>query len=202
MAAIGNTELSTTYQKKTQKEHIKDAPDTYVGAIEPDEVNNWSFNNKDEITLHNYTWTPALYKIFDEGIINCRDHFVRLQEKKKSGEKNIIPVTMIDVAIDKETGIITFMNDGNGIDIAQHPEHKIWIPEMIFGHLMTSTNYKKTEKKIVGGKNGFGVKLIFIYSKWAKLETVDHVRKKKYVQEFRDNLDILEKPRACRRLPR
>jgi len=29
MAAIGNTELSTTYQKKTQKEHIKDAPDTY-----------------------------------------------------------------------------------------------------------------------------------------------------------------------------
>jgi DNA topoisomerase-2 len=198
MAAIGNTELSTTYQKKTQKEHIKDAPDTYVGAIEPDEVNNWSFNNKDDITLHEYTWTPALYKIFDEGIVNCRDHFVRLQEKKKAGEKNIIPVTMIDVAIDKETGIITFMNDGNGIDIAQHPEHKIWIPEMIFGHLMTSTNYKKTEKKIVGGKNGFGVKLIFIYSKWAKLETVDHVRKKKYVQEFRDNLDILEKPKITK----
>ena len=194
MAAIGKTDLSTTYQKKTQKEHIKDAPDTYVGAVEPDEVKNWSFNNDNKLTYHNYTWTPALYKIFDEGIVNCRDHYVRLREKKSSGQKDIIPVTMIDVSVDKETGIITFMNDGNGIDIAQHPEHKIWVPEMIFGHLMTSTNYKKSEKKIVGGKNGFGVKLIFIYSKWAKIETVDHVRKKKYVQEFKNNLDILEQP--------
>jgi DNA topoisomerase-2 len=198
MAAIGKTELSTTYQKKTQKEHIKDAPDTYVGAIEPDNVKNWSFNNENCLTFHNYTWTPGLYKIFDEAIVNCRDHFVRLREKKRSGEDNIIPVTMIDVAVDKVTGIITFMNDGNGIDIAKHPEHKIWIPEMIFGHLMTSTNYKKSEKKIVGGKNGFGVKLIFIYSKWAKIETVDHIRKKKYVQEFKNNLDILEKPKITK----
>ena len=30
--------------------------------------------------------------------------------------------------------------------------YDIWIPEMIFGHLRTSTNYDKTEKKIVGGK--------------------------------------------------
>jgi len=90
------------------------------------------------------------------------------------------------------------MNDGNGIDIARHPEHKLWIPEMIFGHLMTSTNYKKTEKKIVGGKNGFGVKLIFIYSKWARIETVDHIRKKKYVQEFKNNLDILDKPKITK----
>ena len=51
-------------------------------------------------------------------------------------------------------------NDGNGIDIAQHPEYKIWIPELIFGHLRTSTNYDKTEKKIIGGKNGFGFKLV------------------------------------------
>jgi len=187
--------LNETYQKKTQKEHIKDAPDTYVGAVEPDEITNWSFNNEGEITHHSYTWTPALYKLFDESIVNCRDHFIRLQQKVLNKEENIIPVTMIDVSVDKKTGIITLMNDGNGIDVAQHPEHKLWIPEMIFGHLMTSTNYKKSEKKIVGGKNGFGIKLVFIYSKWARLETVDHIRKKKYVQEFKDNLDILEKPK-------
>jgi len=198
MSATGSTDLSLTYQKKTQKEHIKDAPDTYVGAIDPDNVKNWSFDNAGNVTYHTYTWTPALYKIFDEAIVNCRDHFVRLREKMKCGEKNIIPVTMIDVAVDKETGVITLMNDGNGIDIAQHPEHKIWIPEMIFGHLMTSTNYKKTEKKIIGGKNGFGVKLIFIYSKWARIETVDHTRKKKYVQEFKDNLDILGTPKITK----
>ena len=46
------------------------------------------------------------------------------------------------------------INDGNGIDIAKHPEYDTWIPEMIFGHLRTSTNYNKDEKRIVGGKNG------------------------------------------------
>ena len=191
-------DLSKTYQKKTQKEHIKDAPDTYVGATEPDEIKNWSFNNDDELVYNEYTWTPAFYKLFDEAIVNCRDHYIRLDQKIKNKESNVIPVTMIDVTIDKKTGIITFMNDGNGIDIAQHPEHKIWIPEMVFGHLMTSTNYKKDEKKIVGGKNGFGIKLVFIYSTWAKLETVDHIRGKKYVQEFKNNLDILGKPKITK----
>lgn len=198
MATSVSTDLSTTYQKKTQKEHIKDAPDTYVGAIDADEVKNWSFSEDNNLTLHDYTWTPALYKIFDEAIVNCRDQYVRLQQKIKSKEKDIVPVTLIDVTVDKESGVITLMNDGNGIDVAQHPEHKIWIPEMIFGHLMTSTNYNKNEKKIVGGKNGFGVKLVFIYSKWAKIETVDHIRKKKYVQEFKDNLDILGKPKITK----
>jgi len=198
MSKVGNTHLADTYQKKTQKEHIKDAPDTYVGAIEPDDVLNWSFKNDQQLSYFTYTWTPALYKIFDEAIVNCRDHFVRLRQKALNKEKNIIPVTLIDVSINKETGVITLMNDGNGIDIAQHPEHKLWIPEMIFAHLMTSTNYKKSDKKIVGGKNGFGVKLVFIYSKWARIETVDHIRKKRYIQEFKDNLDILEKPKITR----
>ena len=66
---------------------------------------------------------------------------------------------------------------------------------MIFSHLRTSTNYNKDEKKIVGGKNGFGFKLVLIYSKWGKIETVDHIRGKKYKQTFRDNLTTIEKPK-------
>jgi len=78
-------------------------------------------------------------------------------------------------------------NDGNGIDVAEHPEYKIWIPEMIFGHLRTSTNYdEKKKEKIVGGKNGFGFKLVLIWSTWGKVETVDHVRGLKYIQEFKN----------------
>ena len=43
-----------------------------------------------------------------------------------------------------------------------------------------------TEKKIVGGKNGFGSKLIFIWSTYGKIETVDHVRRKIFTQEYHD----------------
>ena len=38
-------------------------------------------------------------------------------------------------------------NDGNGVDVAKHPDNDLWVPEMIFGHLRTSTNYNKEEKK-------------------------------------------------------
>ena len=44
---------------------------------------------------------------------------------------------------------------------------------MLFGQLRTSTNYDKTEKKVVGGKNGFGFKLVLIWSTWGRIETVD-----------------------------
>jgi DNA topoisomerase II len=86
------------------------------------------------------------------------------------------------------------MNDGNGIDVAMHPEHKMWIPEMIFGHLRTSTNYDKNEKKIVGGKNGFGFKLALIWSTIGSIETIDHVRGLKYSQTFKKNLDEICAP--------
>jgi len=190
-------DLTTTYQKKTDIEHILDAPDTYIGSIEQDEVQNWIYDSESEKMIYkSYKWIPGMYKCFDEGIVNARDHFIRMHQKLASGadKKENIPVKSIDIGVDKKTGVITMINDGNGIDVAKHPEYKMWIPEMIFAHLRTSTNYKKDEKKIVGGKNGFGFKLVLIYSKWGRIETVDHVRGLKYVQEYKDNLSIIEPP--------
>lgn len=192
---MSKSNLATTYQKKTDREHILDAPDTYIGSVEKDEVENWIYDPlKTKMVYKKYEWIPGLYKCFDEGIVNARDHFIRMEQKIKQSEEKCIPVKNIDISIDKETGIITIMNDGNGIDVEQHPEYKIWIPEMIFGHLRTSTNYKKNEKKITGGKNGFGFKLVLIYSKWGMIETVDHIRGKKYKQEFKHNLSEICKP--------
>ena len=150
--ASSSTDLAKTYQKKTQIEHIKDAPDTYIGGIEADNVTSWTMNEKNKMIHKEFSFIPGFYKCFDEGIVNCRDHYIRLWQKLKNKEPNIVPVSLIDISVDKETGIITMMNDGNGIDIEKHPEHNIYIPEMIFGHLMTSTNYKKNAKKITGGK--------------------------------------------------
>ena len=92
------------------------------------------------------------------------------------------------------------LNDGNGIDVEKHPEYNVWIPELIFGHLRTSTNYNKDEEKIVGGKNGFGFKLVLIWSSYGEIETVDHVRKLKYKQTFSNNLDIIGKPSITKSL--
>jgi DNA topoisomerase-2 len=186
--------LANKYQQKTDKQHILDNPDTYIGSVENVDAFVWLLNEAGErIVEKNIVLVPGLFKLFDEGIVNCRDHAIRMQQAIKNGVSNSLPVTSIDIAV-QDDGTIVMINDGNGIDVAEHPEYKVWIPELIFGHLRTSTNYDKTEKKIVGGKNGFGFKLVLIWSTHGSIETVDHVRGLKYTQEFRDNLDVIGKP--------
>jgi DNA topoisomerase-2 len=189
-------ELANKYQQKTDKQHILDNPDTYIGSVEIVDSNLYIFSTNEEsktnIVEKQIQYIPALFKLFDEGIVNCRDHAIRMEKSIKEGQENGIPVTNIDVIIQEDT--ITMFNDGNGIDVAIHPETQVWIPEMIFGHLRTSTNYDKSEKKIVGGKNGFGFKLVLIWSTYGMVETVDHVRGLKYVQEFKDNLNTICPP--------
>ncbi len=187
--------LSEQYQQKTDKEHILDNPDTYIGSIENVDANMWVYDDETKsINLKTIEYIPGLYKLFDEGIVNSRDHVVRMIN---SPILNKHFVSQIKVNIEKD-GKIEIMNDGNGIDIAKHPDYDIWIPEMIFGHLRTSTNYKKNEKRIVGGKNGFGFKLVLIWSLYGRIETVDHIRGLKYVQEFKDNLNELCPPKITK----
>ena len=198
-------ELSKKYQKKSDKQHVLDNPDTYIGSIENITCDAYVYDEESKkIIEKQITYNPGLYKLFDEGIVNCRDHFIRMQQliSASNDEDKNYPVTKIDISID-ETGIITLTNDGNGIDVSVHPEYNIWIPELIFGHLRTSTNYDKEEKKIVGGKNGFGFKLVLIWSSWGKIETVDAKTGQKYVQEFKDNLNVIEKPKItkCKNKP-
>ena len=197
--ADANT-LANKYQQKTDKQHILDNPDTYIGSIEEIDNEMWILqeenvdkNIETKIIQKNIRMIPGLYKLFDEGIVNCRDHVVRMLQAIQNKQENAIPVSYIDISI-LEDGTIVMINDGNGIDRALHPEYNIWIPELIFGHLRTSTNYDKTEKKIVGGKNGFGFKLVLIWSTIGSIETVDHIRGLKYTQTFNTNLDEICKP--------
>ena len=186
--------LSNKYQQKTDLEHILSTPDTYIGSIEQIDDNLWILNEDgSRIIQKNIRYIPGLFKLFDEGIVNCRDHVIRMSQAVANNVPNALPVTYIDISI-QDDGTIIMINDGNGIDVAEHPEYKIWIPELIFGHLRTSTNYDKNEKKIVGGKNGFGFKLVLIWSTSGSVETVDHVRGLKYKQDFNNNLDEICKP--------
>jgi DNA topoisomerase-2 len=169
---------------KTDKQHILENPDTYIGSVDMTNADMWVLES-DQIILKSIHYNPGLYKLFDEGIVNCRDHVIRMSTRR--------PVTYITVSILAD-GTIIFENDGDGIDVVKHQEHGLWIPEMIFGHLRTSSNYDTSEKKIVGGKNGFGFKLVLIWSIKGKVETVDAVRQLSYVQEFRDNLNSMGDP--------
>lgn len=193
--ATSNHELE--YQMKGELEHIKDIPDTFIGSIEKVEALMWVADGPDKIVQRTIHYIPGFYNLCNEGFVNASDHAKRMEAKiKQTSDANPgdnLKVTDIEITIDAN-GRITMMNNGNGIDVAEHPIHKMWIPQMIFGHLRTSTNYNKDEKKITGGKNGFGIKLVSIFSTSFVLETVDHIRGLKYVQEFSKNLSVIGKP--------
>ena len=140
--------LEEVYQKKTDKEHVLDNPDTYTGSMDIVDIETFVYDEKENKIVNKKLndVIMGLYKLFDEGIVNCRDHCVRMEQAMKLCQSNIIPLSYIDVSI-SDDGMITFINDGNGIDIVEHPVHKIWIQEMIFYHLRTGTNYNKSKKK-------------------------------------------------------
>jgi DNA topoisomerase-2 len=183
--------ISQQYQKKTEKEHILDKPGMYIGPISKIDEKLYVYDDvEDKIKQKEIKYLAGLYKIFDEIIVNSRDHIIRIISSKLPDKIN---VTEITVNI-KDDGTIEVMNNGDGIDVVEHPEHKLYIPEMILGHLRTSTNYNENEQKLVGGTHGYGAKLTMIWSKFASIETVDNRRGLKYYQEFKNNLDIIVPP--------
>lgn len=139
--------IEDIYKKKTHHEHILSTPDTYIGSVEPDTKSMYIFDDETKkIVKKDITFVPGLYKIYDEILVNARDHSIRDKTCKN-----------IKVNIDKESGTISVYNDGHGIPVELHKELGIYIPEMIFGHLLTSSNYEQ-KGKVVGGKNGYGAK--------------------------------------------
>ena len=184
------------YKKYELLEHILALPDTYIGSIEPQKITSYVFNETSKkMDMTELTYNPGLLKCFDEVIVNAIDHSMRLKAEEAKGKENIKHVKNIKVTIDKETGTISVFNDGNGVDIKKHSTYgDLWVPELIFGELLTSTNYDKGEEKIWGGKNGYGSKLTNIFSKEFIVETVDHYTGKIYTQTFSNNMTERVKP--------
>lgn len=179
--------IEQIYQKKSQLEHILLRPDTYVGSIEHQFQDMFIYDDKKgEIVYRKIDYVPALYKIFDEILVNAADNSMRDPKG----------MDLIEVTINKEEGSISVMNNGKGVPVAIHKEHGCYVPELIFGHLLTSDNYDDNEKKVTGGRNGYGAKLTNVFSTKFIIETADKSVKKKYTQVFENNMSVKNKPKV------
>ncbi len=104
-------------------------------------------------------------------------------------------MTHLKVTIDREEGSISVWNNGHGIPVEMHEKERVYIPELIFGHLLTSSNYDDNEAKVTGGRNGYGAKLANIYSTEFTVETADAKNQCKYKQVFTNNMHDKGKPK-------
>ena len=185
---------SQDFKKYTHVEHVLKVSDTYIGSTEEAKEEHYVYDSKNNIMKkESLTYIPGEYKIFDEILVNALDQYVRIKQKIEKGDKDLLPVKNIKVYYNLEDNSISVLNDGEGISVEKHSEENIYIPELIFGHLLTSGNYDKKEK-VTGGKNGYGGKLANIFSTKFIIETIDHWNQKKYIQEFRDNMSVKDQP--------
>ena len=175
--------IEEQFKKKSLHQHILDLPDTYIGSVQCDTLDLYSYNDDDNLITRNIkSIVLGLYKIFDEILVNAADNTVR--DKK---------CNIIKVNINEKLGEISVYNNGSSIPIELHKEEQVYVPEMIFGNLLTSGNYDQ-KGKTVGGKNGIGSKACNIYSERFDIELVDSKRNKKYFQRFKNNMYDKEEP--------
>ncbi|XP_074782672.1 DNA topoisomerase 2-alpha isoform X1 [Athene noctua] len=165
------------YQKKTQLEHILLRPDTYIGSVELVTQQMWVFDEDLGLNCREVTFVPGLYKIFDEILVNAADN--------KQRDKNM---SCIKITIDVENNTISIWNNGKGIPVVEHKVEKVFVPALIFGQLLTSSNYDDNEKKVTGGRNGYGAKLCNIFSTKFTVETACREYKKLFKQTWTDNM--------------
>ena len=202
--------IADKYKKLDAREHVLTRPGMYIGSIEEDTYDTWVFDiESKKMIKKQIKYIPGFFKIFDEILVNAIDHSIRLKCEKAHKDKDkdntdtdknkeINLVKNIKISIDKETGIFEVTNDGDGIEVVKHPEHDIYIPELIFGNMLTSTNYDDTQEKIIGGTNGVGSKITSVFSTFFEVETIDHTRKLHYIQKFETNMSITNPPKITK----
>jgi len=116
--------------------------------------------------------TPALFKAFDELLVNASDHAA-------AHPKGARRVTYVKVEFAEATGVFTVENNGPGIPVVRHEAASaragkpVFIPEIAFCDFLSGTNMNKAADSIKGGVNGVGAKLANVHSRAFIVETDD-----------------------------
>jgi DNA topoisomerase-2 len=140
--------IEETYKKLSQREHVLHRPGMYIGEIKKTLEEQWVYDTSvNKMVKRMVEYSSGFMKIFDEVLTNATDHSFR--------DSN---VTTIKVEYNVESGEISIWNNGSGIPIELHKEHNIYVPELIFGHMLSGSNYDDTNARTGAGTNGLGSK--------------------------------------------
>lgn len=188
--------------KLSPLEHVLARPDSYVGSVETSLMPMWvaeRTRNSEEDTKFDdliirrdvVHWNAALYKIVDELIVNALDHAVRTQ-----GLKGGMKMSRIELSVnvlDPDRPFFEITNNGEGIAVDIHQEYGLYHHELVFGELMTGTNFDDLESRTIGGRNGLGCKLSNIFSRRMEVVGVDSTRKKTMTLVFENNMTTCQR---------
>lgn len=205
--------IEEQYVRKTPIEHILLRPGMYVGPTgQSMDQSHYTLNNSIsdgankaimEMKQTKVTIVPALLKIFDEILVNASDNHIRNPKTC-----NLLKIHMYPNGLpgSDRRPFISIENNGKGIPIKIHKTENMYLPEMLFGHLLTGSNFNDTVSKglestemdrirnTTGGRHGYGAKLTNIFSNEFTVETYDSSNKLHYTQTWYDNMSRCTEP--------
>ena len=167
-------DVNKIYKSLSDIDHTLLRPASFLGSIVT-EISNQYILDGNKFVLKELEYNPGFHKLFDEIISNSVD------ESKRPNTK----LDTIKVEIDQENGIIS-VHDNGGIPVKMHTETKMYVPQMIFGNLRSSSNYNDEEERNWVGVNGLGSKISNIFS--TKFEVITADGKNKFHMCWTNNM--------------
>ena len=177
---------SKKYARYDPITHILHRPDMYVGSVRPRFIDDYvsSVDNNFRIMKKRIKYAPAILRIFIEPLSNAIDNVARSKNTNT-------PCTTIKVNIDCKSGETMIWNDGDIIPIEVNEEEDCYNHTLIFGNLLTSSNYDDEEERYnISGRNGLGVKLTNIFSKYFCVRGLDPDSGQTFEQIWKQNMTI------------
>uniref|UniRef100_A0A6C0H2X4 DNA topoisomerase (ATP-hydrolyzing) n=1 Tax=viral metagenome TaxID=1070528 RepID=A0A6C0H2X4_9ZZZZ len=188
------------YQKKDPIEHILLRPDMYVGSTRLRSITEFVAEKKESewiIYQKEVCTSPAILRVFVEALSNAIDNVERSRKTKT-------PCTRIKVSLNSDTGETSIWNDGDVVPIEKDTEQDCYNHSMIFGQLLTGSNYDDEEERVVSGRNGLGIKLTNVFSKKFSVKGCDPKAKKLLSQTWSRNMrdttgpEISKETQSCK----
>lgn len=184
--------MSERYKKLSLREQILLRPDTYIGAVTPEEIETFTWDSIDSVfKQETVQYSRGLMRLFEEIYENAMDQVVRSTDLTSSQISRKGGTTRIDISF--ADGMISVKNNTGVENIPiQLNKEGVYYPQMIFCELLTSSNYNDNEKRLTAGRNGYGAKLTNIFSKKFIIDVVTNG--KHYHQECRDHMSVIDAP--------
>jgi DNA topoisomerase II len=186
------------YERKTPVEHALLRPGMYIGSVEKQTCAVWEVKARagkgerweGSMQRKEQTVVPGMVKLFDEVLVNAIDNF----------QRDPRGMTRLDVVIDSKNARVVVTNNGRPVPVRRHSSEDIWIPELVFGHLLTGSNFGGIQGEGVvgvGGRHGYGAKLANIFSRRFQVEVGDAKSRLRYRQRWGSNMQEASAPQMC-----
>jgi DNA topoisomerase-2 len=186
------------YETMTHVEHVLRVPDTYIGSAQPVEVNRYVYEDG-VMKNRNIVTCEGIERIFLEILSNAVDNIISTRHMADSIEskKTLLSTRSPPVSVTVTSKTVTIKNGGEPIPVAPHSsstsDKLILVPTLIFGQLLSSSNYDTSVVRVGAGRNGYGAKLTNIYSNKFVVKIGDPVRGQEFEAIWKNNMSTIEK---------